>query len=59
MTETDDTKDFIQQAVNKAYEESITRSFKKLNYKRSLYNHKLNLIRSKRKQERQNRRKAR
>lgn len=54
-----ETKDFIQQAVNNAYEESIKRSFKKLNYRIMLNNKKRNQIKVKRKQERQNRKKGR
>lgn len=62
MEQSDDVKpekDFIQQAVNKAYEESILRSFKKLNYKRMMQNKKRNEQIKKRKMERQNKRRAR
>lgn len=59
MTETDNTKDFIQQAVNNAYEQSIMRMFKKIEHKRTLENKKRNIKIKKRKIERQNRRKAR
>lgn len=51
--------DFIQQAVNRGYEESIKRAQKRILYKRERYNEKRNKIRVKRKIERQARRKAR
>ena len=51
--------DFIQQAVNKGYEESIKRAQKRILYKRERYNEKRNKIRVKRKIERQTRKKAR
>lgn len=59
MTEEHNIDDFIQQAVNKGYEESLERARKRILYKRSRYNEKVNKIRVKRKNERQARKKAR
>lgn len=52
-------EDFIQQAVNKGYEESIARAMKRVKYKQERYNEKANRNRIKRKIERQNRKRAR
>ena len=49
-------EDFIQQAVNKGYEESIARAMKRVKYKQERYNEKANRNRIKRKIERRNRR---
>lgn len=51
--------DLIQQAVNEGYEESVNRWRKHVEYKISLHRKKLNELKRKRKQERQNRRKGR
>lgn len=59
MSEEHNIDDFIQQAVNKGYEESLERARKRILYKRSRYNEKVNKIRVKRKIERQARKKAR
>lgn len=55
----DKIDDFIQQAVNKGYEESMKRAMKKIQYKRDRYNEKINKIRKARKAERRNRRNGR
>ena len=52
-------EDFIQQAVNNGYEESIARAMKRVKYKQERYNEKANRNRIKRKIERQNRKRAR
>lgn len=59
MSEENNIDDFIQQAVNNGYEESIKRAQKRILYKRERYNEKRNKIRVKRKIERQARKKAR
>ena len=59
MSEEHTIDDFIQQAVNKGYEESVERARKRIIYKRSRYNEKVNKIRVRRKIERQARKKAR
>lgn len=51
--------DFIQQAVNKGYEESMLRSAKRLKYKIQLANEKHNKLVKKRKLERKNRKASR
>lgn len=51
--------DFIQQAVNKGYEESMLRMAKMVKYKAQLVNEKRNKLRKARKAERQNRKKGR
>lgn len=55
----DKIDDFIQQAVNKGYEESMKRAMKKIQYKRERYNEKVNKIRKARKVERRNKRNGR
>lgn len=52
-------KDFITEAVSKGYEDSVNRFKKHVEYKISLRRKKLNELKRKRKQERQNRRKGR
>lgn len=52
-------EDFIQKAVNKGFEDSVNRYRKKIEYKISQRNKKLNILKRKRKNERQNRKKAR
>lgn len=52
-------KDFITDTVSKGYEESVNRFKKHVEYKISLRRKKLNELKRKRKQERQNRRKGR
>lgn len=59
MNEENNIDDFIQQAVNKGYEESIERARRRIIYKRERINEKRNKIRVKRKIERQARKKAR
>lgn len=59
MSDESNIDDFIQQAVNKGYEESIKRAQKRILYKRERYNEKRNKIRVKRKIQRQARKKAR
>ena len=49
-------EDFIQQAVNKGYEESVNRWRKKIEYKIMMKNKKRNIKKRKNKLERQNRR---
>ena len=51
--------DFIQDAVNNAFELSLKRQQKRIAYKIQLANRKRNINKVKRKIERQNRRKAR
>ena len=51
--------DFIQQAVNNGYEESMLRMAKRVKYKAQLANEKRNKLRKARKAERQNRKKGR
>lgn len=53
------TEDFIQQAVNNAFDLSLKRQQKKIAYKIQLSNHKRNINKIRRKIERQNRKKAR
>lgn len=55
----DKLDDFIQNAVNKGYEESVNRWKKHIGYKISQANRKKKLNKIKRKQERQNKRKGR
>lgn len=55
----DNIDDFIQQAVNKGYEDSIERARRRIIYKRERINEKHNKLRVKRKIERQARKKAR
>lgn len=52
-------EDFIQQAVNKGYEESVNRWRKKINYRITENNRLRNIKKTRRKIERQNRKKAR
>ena len=52
-------EDFIQQAVNKGYEESMNRWRKRINYRIAENNRKRNIKKTRRKIERQNRRRAR
>lgn len=52
-------KDFIQEAVNKGYEESVNRWRKKINYEITETNRLRNIKKAKRKTERQNRKRAR
>lgn len=59
MNEENNIDDFIQQAVNKGYEDSIERARRRIIYKRERYNEKRNKIRVKRKIQRQARKKAR
>ena len=51
-------EDFIQQAVNKGYEESVNRWRKRINYRIAEINRKRNIKKAHRKIERQNRRRA-
>lgn len=51
--------DFIQQAVNKGYEESMLRMAKRVKYKAQLVNEKRNKLRKLHKMQRQNRKKGR
>ena len=51
--------DFIQKAVNQGFEDSVNRYRKKIEYKRMMVNKKLNILKRKRKNERQNRKKGR
>ena len=51
--------DFIQQAVNKGYEESMLRIAKRVKYKAQLANEKRNKLRKLHKLQRQNRKKGR
>ena len=51
--------DFIQQAVNKGYEESMLRMAKRVKYKAQLANEKRNKLRKLHKMQRQNRKKGR
>lgn len=51
-------EDFIQKAVNQGFEDSVNRYRKKIDYKISQRNKKLNILKRKRKNERQNRKKA-
>ena len=55
----DKLDDFIQNAVNKGYEDSVNRWKKHIAYKIAQANHNKNLNKIKRKQERQNKRKGR
>lgn len=59
MNEENNIDDFIQQAVNKGYEDSIERARRRIIYKRERLNEKRNKIRVKRKIKRQARKKAR
>ena len=52
----DDLDDFIQDAVNKGYEQSMTRAIKRVKHKEQIAREKRNKIRKKRKNERKNRR---
>ena len=52
-------EDFIQQAVNKGYEESVNRWRKKINYRIAENNRLRNIKKRRRKIERQCKRKAR
>ena len=51
--------DFIQQAVNKGYEESMLRMAKRVKYKAQLANEKRNKLRKLHKMQRQNQKKGR
>lgn len=51
--------DFIQEAVNKGYEESMLRASRRMKYKIQLANEKHNKLRKKRKLERKNRKASR
>lgn len=53
------TDDFIQQAVNNAFDLSLKRQQKKIAYKIQLSNHKRKINKVKRKVERQNRKNMR
>lgn len=53
------SEDFIQLAVNNAFDLSLKRQQKKIAYKIQLSNHKRKINKVKRKVERQNRKKAR
>lgn len=59
MEETKELDDFIQKAVNQGFEDSVNRYRKKIEYKRMIVNKKLNILKRKRKNERQNRKKGR
>lgn len=59
MSKEGNIDDFIQQAVNNGYEDSIERARRRIIYKRERYNEKRNKIRVKRKIERIARKKAR
>lgn len=59
MEESKELDDFIQKAVNQGFEDSVNRYRKKIEYKRMMVNKKLNILKRKRKNERQNRKKAR
>lgn len=52
------TDDFIQQAVNRGYQQSVERAKKRIAYKMQQANCKRNKLKAKRKIERQNRRKG-
>ena len=52
-------EDFIQQAVNKGYEESVNRWQKRINYRIAENNRKRNIKKAHRKIERQNRKRGR
>lgn len=57
MEESKELDDFIQKAVNQGFEDSVNRYRKKIEYKRMMVNKKLNILKRKRKNERQNRKK--
>jgi hypothetical protein len=59
MEESKELDDFIQKAVNQGFEDSVNRYRKKIEYKRMMVNKKLNILKRKRKNERQNRKKGR
>lgn len=59
MEESKELDDFIQKAVNQGFEDSVNRYRKKIEYKRMMSNKKLNILKRKRKNERQNRKKGR
>ena len=59
MEESKELDDFIQKAVNQGFEDSVNRYRKKIEYNRMISNKKLNILKRKRKNERQNRRKGR
>ena len=59
MEESKELDDLIQKAVNKGFEDSVNRYRKKIEYKRMMVNKKLNILKRKRKNERQNRKKGR
>lgn len=59
MEESKELDDFIQKAVNQGFEDSVNRYRKKIEYKRMMVNKKLNILKRKRKNERQNRKKPR
>lgn len=54
--EEDKINDFIQQAVNKCYEQSMDRAIRRIRHKEQLAREKRNKIRKARKAERKNRR---
>ena len=59
MTGENKTEDFIQQAVNNAFDLSLKRQQKKIAYKIQLSNRRRKINKVRRKIERQNRKKAR
>lgn len=59
MNNEQELDDFIQKAVNQGFEDSVNRYRKKIEYKRMMVNKKLNILKRKRKNERQNRKKGR
>lgn len=59
MTDENKIDDFIQQAVNRGYQQSVERAKKRIAYKMQQANRKRNKLKAKRKIERQNRKKAR
>lgn len=59
MTDENKIDDFIQQAVNRGYQQSVERAKKRIAYRMQQANCKRNKLKVKRKVERQNRKKAR
>lgn len=58
MTDENKIDDFIQQAVNRGYQQSVERAKKRIAYRMQQVNRKRNKLKAKRKIERQNRRKG-
>ena len=59
MTDENKIDDFIQQAVNRGYQQSVERAKKRIAYRMQQVNRKRNKLKVKRKIERQNRKKGR